>query len=248
MEMMKLLIADPAEEFGTALANHLRGLYHIRICTEGMEALEQMLEYKPDVLVLDMMMPGLDGISLLQAVTDAQLHPMVLATTRFSSDYVLEALSDMGVGYVMRKPCDIRAMVSRILDLSQRIHAPMFSRPDPHNAASNMLLTLGIRTKLKGYNNLREAIPLMAKDPGLSLTKELYPAVGKLCNSSGQQVERAIRSAINSAWIQRDDQVWRMYFQPGKNGRVPRPTNGAFISRLADCLNAGTEDLQEKCK
>lgn len=242
MEMLKLLIAEGSEEFCGALVDRLRGAYHIRTCAEGCETLEQIISYRPDILVLDMMLPGLDGISLLQAAAAAGQRPMVLAVSKFISDYMLESLSQLGVGYIMRKPCDVKATASRISDLTQQMKMPLFAHPDPRTAASNLLLTLSVPTKLKGYSNLRDAIPMVMKDPSISLTKELYPAVGKLCNSSSQQVERAIRSAIQAAWLQRDEQVWRMYFQPEKNGRIPKPTNGAFISRLADCLMNGMEE------
>ena len=244
MERKKLLIAESTEEFTSALANHLQGMFHIRTCQEGNQTLELIKSYRPDILVLDLMLPGLDGLSILQAAAAAEQRPMVLAVTRFASDYVLESLTRIGVGYIMMKPCDIQATASRVLDLTQQMKGPLFAAPDTRTAASNILLSLGVRTKLKGYTNLREAIHLKVKEPELTLTKELYPAVGKLSKSSGQQVERAIRGAINSAWERRDEQVWRMYFQPAANGHVPRPTNGAFISRLADCLITGTDDLE----
>lgn len=238
MEMRKLLIAETTEEFRDALVNHLKGAYQIRTCSEGKETRNLIRSYHPDVLVLDMMLPGLDGISILQAAAAAERRPAVLAIIKFCSDYMLEALTHLGVGYVMMKPCDVKATVNRIMDLSQPLKTPVSAYPDPHTVTSDLLLDLGMPTNLKGYKNLREAIPLMAKDPGQSLTKELYPAVGKLCDSSAKQVERDIRNAISSAWQQRDEQVWRRYFHPGKDGGIPKPTNGAFISRLADCLMA----------
>lgn len=224
------------------LVRHLQGVYHIKTTSEGKQTLEVIRSYRPDILVLDLMLPGLDGISILQAASAAGERPMVLATTRFASDYVLETLSRLGVGYLMMKPCDVKATVNRISDLSQQLRSPVLSHPDPRTAASNLVLNLGIRTKLKGYGYLREAIPLAMKNPGISLTKELYPEVGKFYGVNADQVERAIRGAVKSAWQYRDEQVWRMYFQPGADGMVPKPTNGAFITRLAECMLTGTEN------
>lgn len=241
MEKRKLLISDTNEEFSAMLVRHLQGVYHIRTTTEGNQTLDMIRSFRPDILVLDLMLPGLDGITVLQRSSAAGLHPMVLATTRFASDYVLETLSLMGVGYLMMKPCDVRATVARISDLSRQLRSPVLAHPDPRTAAANLVLSLGIRTKLKGYSYLREAIPMALKNPGVSLTKELYPEVGKLFGVNAVQVERAVRGAINSAWLQRDEQVWRMYFQPGADGSVPRPTNGTFITRLAQCLMSGPE-------
>ena len=242
MEKLKLLISDSNREFSDALVRQLQGAYRIQTTSEGQQTLNAILTYQPELLILDLLLPGMDGVSILQRASEAGARPMVLATTRYASDYVLEALNRLNVGYLMMKPCDIRATVNRLGDLSQRLRAPLFSHPDSRTAASNLLLALGVRTKLKGYGYLVEAIPMMLKNPGLSLTKELYPELGKRDNADPARVERTIRSAIHSAWEMRDDQFWRMYFQPGPDGRIPRPTNGAFLTRLAECLMHGPEN------
>lgn len=242
MERMKLLIAEGAEDFRLALAELLQGMYAVRECADGNQALDIMRSFMPDILVLDLMLPGLDGISLLQSAADAGLTPMVLATTRFVSDYVMDAVDRLGVEYLMVKPCDVRATISRIGDLSKRIKQPrLFSQPDPRTYVSNLLLTLGISTKLKGYGYLREAIQLMARDPDQSITKELYPAVGEICGGAAVHVERSIRSAIAAAWEKRDEQLWLQYFPADGDGTARRPTNAAFISRLADSLRLDWE-------
>lgn len=231
-----MLIADGSEEFGTALADMVRGAYILRRSRDGRETLEVLSSFRPDILVLDLMMPGLDGISILRQAAASGLRPMVLATSRYVSDYVVEAVQQLGVGYLMVKPCDVRATVARLGDLTQRLRQPLFAQPDPRTAVSNLLLTLGIPTKLRGYAYLREAVLERMRDPAQSVTKELYPCVAALCCATPIQVERSIRSAIAAAWTRRDDQLWRLYFQPDADGSLPRPTNAAFISRLADSL------------
>lgn len=244
MVMLKLLIADGTEEFRLALADTLRGAYVVRTCQEGMETLQMIQSFKPEVLVLDLMMPGLDGITLLQKTAEIGLRPVVLATTRFANDYVMEKTAQLGVGFVMVKPCDIGATVARIADLTQRVGPPAVTQPDSRTAASNLLLALGVPTKLRGYACLREALLEAMHDPGQSVTKELYPAVAGICGGNAVQVERSIRSAIHAAWSCRDEQIWRLYFQPGPDGAVPRPTNAAFISRLTDRLLLSREGRQ----
>ncbi len=236
MEIRKLLIAEGAEEFRLALAEALRGCYYVRTCREGREALELMRSYEPDLVILDLMLPGLDGISVLQSAAAAGIRPVVLATTRFVSDYVMEAVDRLGVGYLMVKPCDVTATVNRLGDLSQRIRQPLLSPADPRTHVSNTLMALGIPTKLRGYGYLREAILLMAQRPDQSITKELYPDVGVRCGCTGVHVERSIRSAIATAWKKRDEKIWRQFFQPDGEGVLQRPSNGEFISRLADGL------------
>lgn len=245
METLKLLIADGTEEFRLALTEQVRGIYQIRTCQEGHETLCMLHSFKPDVLVLDMMLPGLDGITLLQRAAEAGLRPMVLATTRLLNDYVIDSVSRLGVGYLMVKPCDVNATVARLQDLTERLKPPAVSRPDPRTAVSNMLLTLGIPTKLDGYGYLREAILVAMRRQGQMVTKEIYPAVGKTCNASATQVERSIRSAIKRAWERRDESVWRMYFQTGSDGMLERPTNAEFISQLADRMAMGMHSQQK---
>lgn len=241
MDVRKLLIADGSEEFRSALADVLRSTYHVRTSGDGQEALSLLRSFHPDILVLDLMIPGLDGISLLHTAAADQCRPVVLATTRFLTEYISESIDRLGISYVLVKPCDIRATVSRINDLSQRLHPPQISHPDPRTQVSNLLITLGISTKLRGYAYLRESILIFSRDPDQSVTKILYPAVGSLCGSNREQVERSIRSAIEKAWLNRDDRVWQLYFPPGSDGVTPRPSNAVFISRLAESLTLQQE-------
>lgn len=233
MQMLKLLIADGNEEFRLALAEQLAGSYVIRCCHQGKQALEMIGSFRPDVLVLDLMLPELDGISLLQRLSEQGIMPVVLATSRFTNDYVLEAATRFGVGYLMSKPCDIRATAARVQDLSGRMRSAPLARPDTKTVIANVLLSLGISPKLRGYTYLCEAIGELMTNPGQMVTKELYPAVGKRCDATREQVERSIRSAIHAAFKNRNEQIWRQYFDGDADGLLLRPTNGTFITVLA---------------
>lgn len=234
MERLKLLIADTGEEFRLALAEQTRGIYRVRVCQEGKETLQTMLGYKPDVVVLDMMLPGLDGVSILQTAADAGIRPVVLAITKFASDYLAESAHRLGVGYMMVKPCDVSAIVSRLREMTELYGSTEPVRQDPWVTVSSVLLTLGISTKLRGYSYLREAILETMRCPGQMVTKELYPKVAKTCGATNTQVERSIRSAISKAWEQRDEAVWRQFFRIDGEGKLERPTNAIFISCIAE--------------
>lgn len=228
-----MLIADASEEFRLALADTLRGTYMVRMSQEGNQTLEMLRSMKPDILVLDLLLPGLDGISLLQRAAESGLRPMVLATTGFANDYVLECAERMGVGYVMVKPSDVHAVAARIADLHRHLKPPSVTRPDPRTLVRNTLLNLNMPTKLKGFGCLQEAVLEAVRDPAQQVTKELYPKVAKLCDGNAVQVERSIRTAIAAAWERRNEEVWRLYFQPNQAGVLERPTNSEFISALA---------------
>jgi len=245
MEALKLLIADDNEEFRQALADALQGMYYIRTCRTGREALSLLRSFGPDVLVLNLMLPEMDGISLLENAVRSGIRPMVLATTRLDNDYVVESASRLGVEYLMRRPCDVPSTVTRIRDLSRRLKPPLVTQPDPRSQVSNLLLALNVPTRLNGYTLVREAILIKARNPQYAITKELYPAVAAACRCQKEHVERSIRSAINIAWKRRDEQIWQAYFHPEPDGTIRRPTNGAFITRLADSLRLSQADPAE---
>lgn len=245
MEMRKILIADSSEEFAAALTETLRGTCHIRVCYNGMQALEELRSYRPDVLVLDLMLPELDGISLLQTAAQEEIVPNTLAVTRFVSPYVTESVTRLGVSYVMVKPCDIGAVADRVRDLKQQAKRPAVAQPDMRNTVSNVLISLRVPTKLRGYGCAREAVLCLMQDPDMSITKELYPAVAAICDGNAAQVERAIRGAINAAWTNQDEAIWRKYFQPCADGTIPRPSNAEFLLRIADRLTLEQESPWE---
>lgn len=237
MEMRKILIADNSEDFAAMLADALRGTCFVRICSTGTQALEQLRSYQPDVMVMDVMLPELDGISLLQAARDEGIMTNVLALTRSTAPYIPEALDRLGVAYIMMKPCKTEAVRERIVDLANQGRSRLVCQPDMRNTVSNLLISLRVPTKLRGYGCAREAVLCLMRDPEMSITKEVYPTVAQICDGSAVQVERAIRGAIQAAWINQDDTVWPQYFQPCADGTIPRPTNAAFLTRLADQLS-----------
>lgn len=232
MEMLNLLIADSSEEFIQALTEELHGSYHIFSCTNGKEALNCLYLHKPEVLVLDLMLPELDGVTLLNELAEHGILPMVLAISQYISDYMTESAADLGISYIMRKPCDPRATALRIRDLSRKLKPKSPSVENPQAFVTEILLTLNIPSRLRGFSQLRDAILMLAQNPDIPITKELYPAIGSSCQSTWEQVERTMRSAVCQGWDQRNPEVWAHYFPPNHG----RPSNGVFLSRLAEEL------------
>lgn len=229
--MRKLLIADCNEEYRTALAAVLSEQYQVLCCPSGTEALALLQQENPDIFVLDLMLPELDGLTLLERISASGICPMVLAATPILTDYVFSCAQRLGIEYLVRKPCSIEAVASRIRDLSQRLKAPE-PKQDPANYVSNLLLSLGISTKHNGFSYLRESVLRMARNPAQSVTKLLYPEVAHICGCSKENVERSIRTALDRAWEKRDPDLWQKYFPNARQ----RPSNAVFISRLAEAL------------
>ena len=246
MQMQTLLIADGSEAFTGRLVEALRGNYHVRVCHDGLAALEQLREKKPDVMILDLLLPKLDGISLLHTAAAEDMVPNVLGLTRFASSYVLESAERLGVNYLMMKPCEPEAILARLKDLSKRSRPDPVVQPDIRATVSNVLLALRIPTKLRGYVCAREAILCLMRSPGMSVTKELYPAVAAMCDGTPAQVERAIRGAIHAGWSQGAGEAWEQFFTRRSDGTVRRPSNAEFLSRIADFLSVDRDDPWEQ--
>ena len=236
MDQHTVLIADSSEEFCRELQSTLRWLCDVRTCCSGSQALTLLSDLHPDILVLDLMLPELDGISVLKALEASGDHPVILATTCLITDYIVEAAERLSVHYLLVKPCDTRATAARIQEQLNLLDAAQADHTDIHFKISGLLLMMGFSVKLKGFRYLQEAISQVLLEPDQSITKELYPGVAQVCDTAGAQVERSIRGAILDAWKRRDDRIWQLYFPPDREGIIPKPTNAAFITRIADGL------------
>lgn len=244
MEKRKLLIADGSAQLREMLSDMFRGSYQVFSCATGYEARELLADLAPELTVLDVMLPGIDGISLLQWLREQGMDTRVLITTRLANEYIMEAAERLGAGYVMMKPYDLAALAARVEDLGKSVRMNSAAHRDPAGQVTGMLRALGFQTKLRGFVCLREAVLICAREEHPSVTKVLYPEVARRCGCAASHVERNIRSAIDAAWSSRNENVWRMYFNPDSSGSIPRPTNAAVISRLADSIRMGRGDRE----
>lgn len=240
MDFPKLLIADEGDEFRQALADALSKSYIVRTCRSGNQALELLRSFRPDILVTDLMLSELDGLTMLQLAAEAGIRPKILVAASHFSLYVQAALERLQVDYTMRKPCSVQAVVCRVADFAAELISLPPTSYDPEDLVTNVLLHLGLGAHLDGFRYLLTAIPLYSHDRNQAITKELYVAVGEAHNKDPRQVERSIRSAIDGAWKRRADKMWAEYFTPGPDGTVPRPSNGRFIGQLALLLMSKT--------
>jgi len=159
-----------------------------------------------------------------------------LAISRIFSYYVQDSLERLSVSYAMQKPCDVILVANRLRELAKYPKSQLLSERDIENTVHSMLSELGFTGNHIGYHCLVEAIRLIAKNPRQLYTKELYPAVGKTVDCNWKQVERDIRTSIESAWATRDVAIWQEYF-PNRVGQKGKPTNSVFISTLGQHLN-----------
>lgn len=235
MDMPKLLIADFNDEYRQILFEKLSQHYHIKTCRDGLQALELMRSFRPELLILDLMLPQLDGISLLHRAQKEGIQPVALVFCPYPSDYVTNSLCNLGVSYYMSKPCDLQAVTDRLADLASQLQPEPVPQANLTTAVSGLLLSLNMQARWDGFRFLNHGVPLFMNDPGQSMTKELYVTIGKAFGKDARQVERSIRSAIDKSWQNRDDRVWRQYFAI-HGGTIPRPSNNEFFARMANAL------------
>ena len=230
--MQKLLIADASEPFTEALEEIFKNEFALQICHDGETALEMLLSFKPDILILNFMLPFKDGLTVLQQ--SAHRPNVVLGITPYINSYIEQAATGLGVQFIMIMPT-VNALRVRLMDMIAAV-----TNPKEGLLAQTVvqLHALNFLTHLDGYQQLCVGIPLFAQSPGMRLTKELYPAIAQQTGSpDGRTVEHSIRKAISAAWSRKDPAVWAKYFAPSPDGSIPCPTNKAFISRMAELLN-----------
>lgn len=229
--MLKLLLAESSDIFIDSLKNMLISTYEIQVCRDGFQVRSDLERFCPDVFVLNLMMPHVDGLSILQQTTH---HPKVIvALTTYTSPYIEHRLRSVGVDYIMVAPSP-RALRDRLLDVSHNQPSPTVP-VETADSISACLQQLGMPAHLDGYRHLCVSIPLYAEDPTQLITKELYPTIARSCGcKDARTVEHSIRSAIQYAWTRKNNHIWQKYFPTDASGHIPCPTNKEFISKLSE--------------
>lgn len=235
MDAPTLLIAAISEDFRWELAQALQNTFRVLDCGNGTEALRLLRQEKPEVLVMDILLPEVDGFTLLEWAAADGICPKVLAFASMLSDYECATAHRLGIGYLMRKGCAIQAVVARVRDLNTPIHSARSI--DPVQWVSQKLAQFPMPASYKGYAPLLISIVLFEKDPNQSFTKELYPAAAKHCGCKSGHVERNCRTVLDHAWVHGSRQVWEEWF-PGAD---TRPEVSDFIRRLAEELHKAME-------
>lgn len=236
--MHKVLIADAAEHWRGLLEQGLARDYLLRSCSDGLQALELIGQFQPNVLILDLMLSGADGLTVLKELQKRPEKPRIIVTGRYFSDFVTNALDQYRVDSMMLKPCAPESIFDRVAELLEQEPSGLFSSPDPFDHITSLLVDLNVRTSQQGFRFLRRGILLLMEDPTQQLTKVLYPAIAAEFGTSKENVEKAMRTAVVTAWKNRRDEVWRAYFPPAPTGQIPKPTAGQFLKRMTDVVSS----------
>ena len=244
----RTILADHNRDYLRLVADYLNetGLFLIEdFAFDGRQAFELTTCYKPDLLVLDLLMPLLDSFAVLEELASNGYHERtkVVMTSAVGLDFVLKKAESYHVDYVFIKPFDKEVFKRRLIELmaNDNIDTRAFGHPEPraNDIVTRHIKTVGITANVKGYHYLRDAILLVHQDFDLMsrLTSGLYASVAIKYNSTSQCVERAMRHAIETAWNRGNIKVLEDFFGYTILDSKGKPTNGEFIAMLADKLN-----------
>lgn len=246
----RVLIAEPGEDLRNLLASHIQedeGMELAGATGDGEEALALVSQPRPDVLLTELMLPKLDGLSLLRRVAEVSPGTRCVVVSGFWNERVIAECSELGVCYFIPKPCDAASVLANVRQLTsaRRPQAGRMGVAQPHAEPSleamvtDIIHEIGVPAHIKGYQYLREAILITINDMDAinAVTKVLYPAVARKFSTTPSRVERAIRHAIEVAWDRGDIETLQKFFGYTVSNIKGKPTNSEFIAMIADCMS-----------
>lgn len=253
--MLKVFVADDNREFSDLLVEYLEqqpGINVIGKAYNGKEALELIPKDRPDIVLLDIIMPHLDGLGVLEGLNnfDFDPRPKVIMLTAFGQEDITRKAVELGASYYILKPFNMDTLVERIrLLAATKAAQPAGGAPRPSKRpvleveVTNIIHEMGIPAHIKGYQYLREAIMMVVEEVDLlgSVTKILYPQIAIKFDTTSSRVERAIRHAIEVAWSRNNIETIKKFFGYTINTERGKPTNSEFIALVADRLRLNSK-------
>jgi len=252
MKMVKLLIAEEGKGLQKQIQEEFEKTNEfevVAITSDGNRVCELALEHKPDLIILDLILPGCDGFTIMEELASSGLNAKTIITSALSQDVFISKAIAMGAAYYMVKPFGVSALVERAKMVahgasSKKAEVVEMEAPKvkPYRLKlleekiTNIFITVGIPAHIKGYQFLREAIKMAVDSPDIvnSITKRLYPNIAERFSTSSSKVERAIRHAIEVAWNRGRIENINSVFGVKVYGTNDKPTNGEFIALVAD--------------
>jgi len=241
MEKIKFLMSDTAADVTTLCRTALeqKGVDVTVVEKDGHKVLQKMLALRPQVVLLDAFMPGLDAITVKQRYHAAgEARTVFFVTGAFQNEQVEQELLDAGFAFYFVKPFDEGVLAARVLKASagaERRTSNVVLNSD-ELTVTEILHQIGVPAHIKGYQFLRDAILLTIEDGEYinAVTKRLYPEIAKKNGTTASRVERAIRHAIEVAWDRGDVDTLNSYFGYTIHNLRGKPTNSEFIAMISD--------------
>ncbi len=268
---MRVLIADDNRDFNELLASYLEEQPDLEVLARaynGKEALKMVEETQPDLLLLDIIMPYLDGLGVLEQLPhlDIEEKPQIIMLTAFGHENITQRAVELGASYYILKPFNMELLCDRIRQLNnynggsdvgtsgfsssfnniKRQYVEKKTAISSNNLETeitNIIHEIGIPAHIKGYLYLREAIVMVIQEIEIlgAITKVLYPRIAEKYGTTPSRVERAIRHAIEVAWSRNNVETIKKFFGYTINTERGKPTNSEFIALVADKLRLRTK-------
>lgn len=256
MKKTTVVIADDNREFSEILTRFISSheeFQIVGIARDGIEALDILNKENPDVLILDIIMPHLDGLGVLERLSEINLTnpPKVIILSAVGQDKITQKAIELGAEYYVVKPFDFKVFIKRLKQIAGMESSSIKSSENKINyeidknipteknleaRITKIIHEIGIPAHIKGYLYLREAINMVIEDMDFlgAITKELYPSIAAKFNTTPSRVERAIRHAIEVAWSRGRIDTINKLFGYTVNNNKGKPTNSEFIALIAD--------------
>lgn len=267
LEKVRILIADDNRDFCDILKKYFStksDFEIVGIARDGFEALDLVTDKKPDILILDIIMPHLDGLGVLERLNGMKIEkfPKIIVLSAVGQDKITQKAIELGADYYVVKPFDFDTFAKRLKQISgtnndmnnkkQYINIPnqnisnMDTSKNLEARITNIIHEIGVPAHIKGYLYLREAIYMVVEDIDLlgAVTKELYPSIAQKYNTTPSRVERAIRHAIEVAWSRGKVDTINSIFGYTVHTDKGKPTNSEFIAMVADKLRLEQEMME----
>jgi two-component system response regulator (stage 0 sporulation protein A) len=255
-QKVRVIIADDNKEFRLILNDFLlsKNMFDVvDMVEDGIKALESVEKYEPDILILDIIMPHLDGLGVLEKLHKLSLKkfPKVIILSAVGHDKVTQRAINMGVDYYIVKPFNFESFAERLIQISEleTSNVQNKNREIVYNEKVNaevglevkiteILHEVGVPAHIKGYQYLRTSIIEVVNNIELlgAITKELYPMIASKYTTTPSRVERAIRHAIEVAWTRGKIETINNIFGYTIHNNKGKPTNSEFIAMISDKL------------
>lgn len=248
MGCIKVFIADDNVDRIKELENQLRKDFEITgVANDGLETVRLIKETKPDVVLMDIFMPMLDGFGVMEKINEEMKedYPAFIIVSSTNNENLMENAFELGAMYYILRPFELSILPNRIkqtynLIAKKRSGAQSMVKTNFDNCleadVTNIIHEIGVPAHIKGYQYLRDAIIMSVNDNEMlsSITKILYPTIAKRHKTTPSRVERAIRHAIEVAWSRgKMDTIDELFGYTVCNGKG-KPTNSEFVALIAD--------------
>lgn len=247
MKTTKLLMIDNNKELVVAVKKYFTNHTSIEVIMDsdnGIDGLDKIVNRKNDydIIVMDLILPNKDGISILEEMKKKEIDKPVIVLTSYNSETIIRRVAELGISFFMLKPFELSELEKRIMDISELDRYDNKSIDIHHNnlqiSITKILHDLGVPSHIKGYQYIREGISLIYDNPDLigGITKELYPDIAGKYDTTTSRVERAIRHAIEVSWNRGSWDLMEEIFGHSVDIDKAKPTNSEFIVTIADKL------------